>query len=289
MVVTFVLGAGDPEMEEITKLLDGYEVWFAAVGDERCHPGNAYVANSIVSIDLSQNRKLNPPYDNFIFVECRPADVSLDQKHVALTVIDHHELGDPGYAFGPVDFWQASSLGQTVGLLHQWGRQIAITQEMRVLAAMDHCRQAAIRGECPGVSAEEIVGLRVATFVARHGMPADAVRSKIDEFVGIFQKHDTIVFGSGETIDFTDHHLGVGYSLDFLCAQTALDMLGFAALLRNNESPHPEDEKILLTGHVTPEMVEHFLSVYGPARNLHRFFGVPERGYAGGYFLHPPG
>jgi hypothetical protein len=283
---TFILGAGDPEMEEIAKLLEGYEVWFAAVGGERCHPGNAYIADSIVSINSSQKHELNPPYGNFIFVECRPADVSLDQKHAVLTVIDHHEVGDPGYAFGPTDFWEASSLGQTIELLQRWGHQITVTQEMRVLAAMDHCRQAAIRGECPGVSADEVINLRIATFVARHGVSANAVKSRINQFASIFQACDAVVFGSGEAIDFTDYHLGEGYSLDFLCAQTALDMLGLIALLRNNESARPEDEKILLTGHVPPEMVMYFIKEYSPAKQLYRVFGVPERGYAGGY-LHP--
>lgn len=284
----FILGADDPEMEEIVEQLLTHKLAFefAAVDGKRCHPGSAYATDSTVSADGSQTRQLGSNYDNFIFVECRPIGVTLEQKHTRLTTIDHHEEGDFGYDLGPAYFWEASSLGQLIKLLHALGHQITITQEMRVLAAMDHCRQAAIRGECPGVSADEVITQRVASLATRHRLSTSIVELTIANFVTTFRRSKIVGFGGGTVIDFTDNHLGIGYNLNWLCAQTALDILGLTALLRNNESDSPRDEKIMISGHATPEMVKHFITVYAPAKQLHRVFGVPKRGYAGGY-LYP--
>jgi len=284
-----VLGADDPEMKEIVGLLTvhGVDFHFAAVHGQRCHPGNAYIADSTVSPDEKKIDELGRPYDRFVFIECRPGEVPLEQKHTDLTVIDHHEEGDPGYSLGPADFWKASSLGQAVRWLQESGREVTITQEMLVIAAMDHCRQAAIRGECPGVTKEEVLGRRVASIAEAHKVRIAMVEAMIADFSATFQEYEPLAFGSGSVIDITDRHLGVGYSLAWLCAQTALDMDGLAALARNNESPALSDEKIMLTGHATPEMVEHFMNVYAPARGLVRIFGVPKRSYAGGYIPVP--
>jgi hypothetical protein len=280
-----VLGADDPEMQEINRLLTLHELEFsfAAVRGVRCHPGNAYVADSIVSPHGVHVAELAGPYNGTVFVECRPQDVPLAEKHTRLTVIDHHETGDPGYDREPSDFWEASSLGQVVCWLVAGGREVEVTQEMRVIAAMDHCRQAAIRGECPGITKEEVLARRVASIVERHQLTTETVQGMIADFAAEFQVRKPIAFGGGAVIDFTDRHLGVGYSAAWLSAQTALDMLGLTALARNNESPDPADEKIMLTGHATPRMVEYFINVHAPARQLIRIFGVPKRGYAGGY------
>lgn len=292
---TFILGADDPEMEEITRLLTVHELDFcyAAVAGVRCHPGNAYRADSVVFPDESQSlsrpqpqtqtRELAAPYTGLVFVECRPHDVPLSEKHARLASIDHHEEGDPGYSLGPADFWAASSLGQVVSRLIAAGKEVECTHDMLVLAAMDHCRQAAIRGECPGVSAEEVLDRRVASISERHQLSIETVKAMVADFAADLQTHEPIAFGNGEVVDYTHRHLGVGYSPELLCAQTALDMNGLAALARSNESPDPSDEKIMLTGHATPHMVEHFMRVYAPAKRLVRIFGVPARSYAGGY------
>ena len=282
---TFVLGANDPEMQEISQHIEGtgLDVWYAAVNGERCHPGNAYVANSIVCANLGTVKQLGNNYDNFVFVECRPWDVPCEQKYQRLTALDHHEEGDTAYSLPPHHYWQASSLGQVIGLLAQLGHSIAITQEMRVLAAMDHCRQAAIRGECPGVSADEVIARRIASIAKTHSVSAKAVRQGIGEFQELLEKRPRQRFADGEVVDFTDIHLGTGYSLGLLIAQTALDITGAVGLLRNNEAKAKDTEKIAISGHATPQMVQYFMEVYASHRKLVRVYGVPQRGYAGGY------
>jgi len=43
----------------------------------------------------------------------------------------------------------------------------------------------------------------------------------------------------------------------------------------------------MLTGHGYPEMARYFIDVYAKANHLVRVFGVPSRGYAGGYIPLP--
>ena len=282
---TFVLGADDPEMRMTIECLEGAKLpfVFASLDGVRCHPGNAHRANGYIDASTKAVTRFTGNYANFVFVEARPFDVPLSKKYDRLTALDHHEEGDFGYAMPPASFWSASSLGQLVQLLNETGHRIAITQNMRVLAAMDHCRQAAIRGECPGVSAKEVIKRRVAEIAAAHATTPSHVQQKIDDFTVLLQERVLESFGDGKIVNFTDKHLGIGYSLDFLCAQTALDIAGLAALLRSNDSSSQSAQKIMLTGHVSPAMATYFMTAYAPAHKLVRVFGVPMRGYAGGY------
>lgn len=286
MSKVFILGADDPEMQVIANCLRKKELEYryAAVGGQRCHPANAYRADSSITPE-GEISDLAGDYDDFVFVECRPWDVSLETKHQRLLSLDHHEEGDPGYELGPEDFWEASSLGQVIRALRIMGYPLPITPSMRILAAMDHCRQAAIRGECPGISPYEVITRRIQEIAAAKSMTSEAVRTRIDEYIAIFRDCQIKKFGPGEVIDFTHHHLGTGYSLDLLCAQTALDIEGLAALLRHNDASDASSERISISGHASPEMVTYFMSTYVHEKSLHRVFGVPHRGYAGGFLL----
>ncbi|HYG84015.1 MAG TPA: hypothetical protein VD907_03990 [Verrucomicrobiae bacterium] len=265
--VLFVLGADDPEMREIERILNNAALpyVYAKAEGRRCHPGNAYEARNQLSSAA-----------DVVFVECKVVGVT------PVKTIDHHNEGDPGYGLGPTHYLKASSLGQLIGFLQELGHKITITQDMRVLAAMDHCRQAAILGKCPGVSAKEVISRRVTEIAAAADKEVREVQSLIDSYRGILAKQENQPFGDSTVIDLTEAYLGEGYSLKLLSAQTALDIAGVAALLRHADKPGGP-EKITLSGHVSPKMVQHFLKVYAPEKGLKKTYGVPARGYAGGY------
>lgn len=286
MQKSFILGADDPEMQAIVACLKkaGQKYGFAAIGGQRCHAANAYQADSVISPE-GEVSALENGYDTLVFVECRPWNVPHKRKR-QLLVIDHHEEGDPGYDLEPEDFWEASSLGQLICMLRTDGYPLAVTRSMLVLAAMDHCRQAAIRGECPDITPHEVMLLRVREIAAAKGVTSSIVRKRINEYIKVLREREAVQFGPWKLIDLTDHHLGIGYSLDLLCAQTALDIKGLTALLRHSDTPGEWGERISISGHATPEMVTYFMQAYAKEKPLYRVFGVPRRGYAGG-FLRP--
>lgn len=118
-MMTFVLGAPDPEMAEIERLLRAHgastRIVHAAHDGKRVHPGNAYAATG------TDRRILGEA----ITVECSVYGVT------PATLVDHHRPGDPGYGRPPGAFWEASSLGQVCTL-------IGVVPELRV----EHIRSA---------------------------------------------------------------------------------------------------------------------------------------------------
>lgn len=104
----WILGAPDPEMELIERLLQECDETIIHAFDEngrRVHPGNAYRC-SIPSV---------PEGATVYAVEC------IDKLPVGWVRIDHHRPGDPGYGCPPEEFMSASSLGQVISELARTG------------------------------------------------------------------------------------------------------------------------------------------------------------------------
>lgn len=74
----------------------------------------------------------------------------------------------------------------------------------------------------------------------------------------------------------------MGYSLKLLSAQVAATVEGVAVLLQHKDV-EGGPVKWSLSGEVLPETVEAFMEGWGPAQGLEKIYGVPSRGYAGGY------
>lgn len=250
----------------------GVAFGYAAVGNIRCHPGNAYKADGIISFE----GKTLKTYTDRVFVECEVAGA----KPVA--VIDHHRPGDSGYDLPPSKYWEASSLGQLISFLAKNNIKVSVSKSWRVLAAMDHCRAAALQGECPGVSGSEVLALRVKEIAQANSVSESNVRRRVDDYRFTVRKVPPMKFGGAAVVDLREFDLGVGYSVDLLCMQTALDVEGKAGLLRHRDVKNGP-EKTTLSGHVTPAMVRYFLDIFAPAQGLTKTYGVPARGYAGGY------
>ena len=208
-----ILGAPDPEMQAIESLLTAAGIPFAhaAVDGVRCHPGNAYKANSIVGGTAVIPQV--PMYDGMgmpfadtaaLTVECevvyRPDLIEIAHR------VDHHRPGDPGYGLPPAQYLAASSIGQILtalvdqGVLHfdapttsdDWDagwfsveRDCIHTEtHAHLIAAADHCLAHAYRGECPGVDPNELMAWRAESRAAFQGRPVADVLADIESARG---------------------------------------------------------------------------------------------------------
>jgi hypothetical protein len=268
MKPVFVLGADDPEMRRIEVCLRennlGYV--FAKKDGVRVHAGNAYEANNMIDCIQEAN--------GVFVVECWVHGVAPS------CIIDHHRPGDPGHGKPPAQYWEASSLGQLYAFLE--GEP---TQSDYVLAAMDHCFNAALQGECPGVSAEEVLEVKIRTGIM------DTLQVSREAVMGAIamwkERFSTYVFPgcaielAGKPVLLVHEHTGVGYSLDYLTAQVAAALEGIGVILLVKDTPDAIQNRYMLCGNVDEHMITEFL-VKNPL-NLERLFGSASRGYAGGY------
>lgn len=264
----FLLGAKDPEMDMMEKLLEkiGMPFAYATVGGVRVHAGNAYKAYPVVVLDGHR----------LVLVECEPANIADFPDFIR---IDHHRPGDPGYDLGPADFWKASSIGQ----LHETLLREP-TWEAIVMAAHDHCFQAALNNECGDVTAEEVLSLKISEIAKSARVTEDEVRDSIDAYAFELQYSPKMVIGSEFVHDLRRFDLGVGYSLKLLTAQVAAAMSGHGALLRHRHETNGPDVWSL-RGYIAPETVVAFMETWAPAHGLVRIHGNPQRWYAGGYVV----
>lgn len=265
----FVIGADDPEMTEIQNLLmlhrKRYEL--ATCDGRRVHPGNAYQADPIGA------RKGM----TVVFIECDVADKNTLAGTTAIYV-DHHKFGDRGFSMPPGRFWEGSSIGQLYTLL-KLGRPL---HRHLVLAAMDHCMLAARLGKCPGVDSEEVAVLGRQLTAERNGVAL----SWLEECIRVMQRQISsslyTKIGNQDVIDFMGMPIGMVYSLEYLCVQEALADLGLAGLVTTRNKVG-DPEKIVLCGAATEETIESFINEWAPEHGLINIYGVPVRGYAGGY------
>ena len=182
----FLLGAKDPEMDAIEKILqeNGQKYIYASIDGERCHPGNSYVSDHfytdnnsyLASNDLGK-------YNSIVYIECNTV-----KEYKNTVYIDHHKEGDYGYDMDHKDFLEASSIGQLIkyliedssfkgeskdfymrsfldGFLYfddKWSYRksdnefITIPKEYVVIAASDHSLLQAYQGDCLGIDKNKL-------------------------------------------------------------------------------------------------------------------------------------
>lgn len=267
--VIFILGSEDPEMNRIEQILksENIDYEYATHEGHRCNPKNAYSADN----RLDKSKKI-------IFVECAVIGAT---PHL---IVDHHRPGDPGYNTTPDLFWRASSLGQIYSLL----ALSSAPHEDLVLAAMDHCPAHAICGRCPGVTADEIIQRKIEEISKSTGLDQAYIKAKIDFEKSYIQNHSAPItrIMNKPVVDYRAEFSDPGYSLPYLCKQVAVLSEGRCALIYTadrNSSGTSGKKKICLGGHASPELVQYFIDVWGPEQGLKEIYGVPERGFAGGY------
>lgn len=264
----FLLGAPDPEMDEIEKLLiqKGEAFQHAQYEGKRAEPWNAYIADTV-----------EVPADTIVvLIECEP--VMFDGQDALIRIIDHHRPGDPGYHLPSEFFWEASSIGQLHKLLDLGEPK----REHLVLAAMDHCVAQARLGNCPGIEIDEVKTLGIHYIAQGKGLDVATVEQSVRSMYERLLASPLITIGTQNVFDITSSSIGVGYSLDYLCLQEAIVDLGIVALIATKNRQDGPD-KIIICGAATPETIRYFMESWAPANGLADIYGVPVRGYAGGY------
>ena len=173
----FVLGADDPEMSEIERLLleAHAHCWHVVADGARCHPGNAYKAKlpALVSGYIT----------NVVLIEC-------DVAGLKATRLDHHREGDPGFGRGPAEFASASSLGQFLALIGE-----EPDKKQLLIMAADHCLAAAYSGQCPGVTPIDLRDYRARMMGQRYGLSDEEMCDRWDAATQVVQNAPMVDLG----------------------------------------------------------------------------------------------
>lgn len=258
----FVIGAQDPEMREIERMLRRARCTYvhAARGAERCIARTAYAADAVVRV--SRAGRMMPavlrPAAQAVFVECTVLG------HEPVMRVDHHHPGDPGYGKAPHAYLEGASLGQVLRLL-----EMEANETQRLLAAADHCLTAAYQGACPGVDPDELLFQRAAWQAKMTG------RTLGDVLDGIFEAAKLV---------HRQYDPQVGEALFLDPTEIPPDLAEGAAY-----AGRPVRYRQLLPDGVVKEMlkgadvahIERFLERHRAAGR--QTYGNPYRGYAGAY------
>lgn len=262
----WILGASDPEMELIERLLRqcGESVVYATdENGRRVHPGNAYRCPT-PSV---------PEGATVYAVEC------IDVLPEGWIRIDHHRPGDPGYGCPPSIFFSASSVGQVIAELDLLGVASILPAadiiEAILAAAADHCLAAAYRGECPGVDPDNLMRWRIAKRAAFQGRTVEEVLADVEQARELLEDAPNERLAHGV---YVADMRGYGHVPE-LPEAAARDGVAYLADVTDRDGRR----KIVLGGHTTPEAVRAFMTEWAPAHGLTDIYGDPARGFAGGY------
>lgn len=259
----FILGASDPEMMEIERVVRaaGYPVRYAATrlaggALERTRSRDANNARDVLG------GPIYPRTEKFVFVECRVQGLCPD------LIVDHHQPGDPGYAAGAAEYMAGSSLGQVLSFLGQ-----EPTELQRIIAAADHCPAQAYQGLCPGVSPEKLRQWRTASRAERRGVSFEQMEMAIESAHHALLTADKVTFMGQPFAWVSDRNCGewmeasARYGIPFMYAER---------VARSNTT------KLGIMS-AAPDLVQAWMADCG----LSEVYGNPHRGYAGGYHLKP--
>ena len=276
----FLLGADDPEMWRIMQLLYkcGAHYEHASIDGEPVTADSAYRARMPQLFGI----------DRLVCIECQP--VGMIPEGIDMAVIDHHRPGDPGYNLGPEHYWEAASIGQLVRFLKKempvefigigfYG----IENELRHIAASDHCPAAAMAGKCPGIDPKMIERIQLENSAKRAGCSIEEIEKLTEEYKRKLDTAPLIDMGSIKICDMTSESLGEGYTPAYLALRRAAYTTDRCYLGRGYTKAG-KAKKLVITGNLPPEVITYFLDVWAPAHGLQNTYGVPLRGYAGGYY-----
>lgn len=251
----WILGASDPEMARIEMVLQhaGQAVAYATLAGSRVRPDQAYRADGTT-----------PPVPDgalAMLVECGGP---VADRLVVVGRYDHHRPGDPGYGRPPAEYLDASSLGQ---ILVRLGR--TPTDEDRLVAAADHCLEAAYRGACPGVDPDRLMRWRLESRAAFQRRSVEELARQVETARAVLAQAPPLVLGEGvpPVADLRQ----AGYVPE-LPEAAAREGRAFVAV-----SP---DGTRLICQAGTPEQIRAFLA-WAQAHGLRDPYGDPARGFAG--------
>jgi len=263
----FVLGARDPEMIEITRVLDAQHItWaFATIAGLPVRSSEAYRANGVGRAIGTGERPnsigpvLIPKDSNIVVVEC---DVIGLIPH---EICDHHNEGDPGYGMPPDRFMEGSSLGQVLSLL-----KLEATPEQRIIAAADHCLRYAYEGRCPGICPKELAAWRERSRAEVRGITVEEIQGRIEHAMAVLKDAPCIQV-SGTDVAFFPPESDFPQEVPEASAR-----LGIPFCYVRKESGRSK-AGIMSAG---PEVIREWMQEC----KLKDVYGDPARGFAGGYF-----
>jgi len=268
-----IFGAPDIEEQRARKIATTHGLILATATSSGAivNPMTAYRADGYIAESDSE-------IESCIIFECSPS-AAVGLKVIACC--DHHNPGDVGFGLSAEKYFEASSLGQLVKFLG-----VEPTQEDRVIAAADHCLAAAYAGQCPGVTAEEVLAMRLPEIMKREN-----VSSEVEAMAGIEAAvkqlktpAKTVKLGGVELADVRD--LG---PIPFLVEAGVMTATPYLA---KGDKRFPD--KVNLSGN--EEIVSEFLGQavmvdgrptypngWASKNGLLQAYGDPKRGFAGAY------
>lgn len=254
----FVLGARDPEMEEISRVLGAEGIGWteATIGGRQVTSAEAYEATGVVGV-------LPRALPDLVFVECDVLGLG------AVDLCDHHNPGDPGYDRPAQAYLEGSSLGQVLALI---GKEP--TRQQRIIAAADHCLAHAYKGLCPGVDPAELADWRERSRAARFGLTHEEIQLRIRIATGALERAPRIKVGSEEVAWFPDRGIAP-YELSEASARSGVPIC-YLTHLDPTLGRYRAKSGIL---NAEADTVRAWMAECG----LEAIYGSPLRGYAGGY------
>lgn len=297
----FVLGASDPEMDAIRTIAAdaGCRVVLAECKGERVHAANAYFADRVDHPAMLDDADV-------VFVECAVAGVS------PVFRCDHHAPGDRGFGKPPREYMTASSIGQVLNILADYGaarnlgwstvgagvpRQeglfqfcagvwllgvradddvlvFRVPQHLLYIAAADHCLRAAYANQCRGVQRDALLEWRIESRAAFQGRSFEQVLNDVHETIDALTMRASVV------------RLGENACVVNMCRDEPWPELPEAACFVGD--PYiagPLDakggrKKFVCSG---DENVINAFIKWAKARGLVDVYGDAVRGYAGAY------
>lgn len=281
----FVLGARDPEMDFIERLLrnNGYKVAFACgQNGDRVHYGAAYPSRTAEGPS-------NKPYVWQVWIECAPAHGGkLTLASMDIPFIDHHYPGDPGYECGPADYWKGSSVGQLHIMLGLEG-----THEAHVIAAIDHCINAAYRGECvlkstgEVIAPDEILNRQLMGMCLHTGRPIELLKETLETWRKRLRDNTPTPHRTRAGIQHVHEfvHRTITEFWEYLCAREAalIERVCAVVITKFHEPECDPELKLNIVGHPSADFIERFLAGSELYPTVINRYGSPARGYGGGY------
>jgi hypothetical protein len=267
-----IFGGSDPEEEAARAIARaaGCVIATATTADgKKVHGGTAYQATGYVVDEGNAGDA-----DECILFECAKEVANLP----VVTVCDHHNPGDEGFGKGASQYWEASSLGQLCTALG-----VEPTNQLRMIAAGDHCPADAYRGKCPGINPEEFAQFRLEGKVAFYATFPKAAHkadfNKIKRAIELAsQKLSSSALLNGV------HDLREEGEIEELPEAALLGGVAYMATIpeTDRERNPTGNIKIILGGHATPEKVVTFINWARTLNNrIGEPYGNPTRGFAG--------
>jgi hypothetical protein len=215
MNIYVIFGASDPEAQAARELCRLCSVPYGQAITSFTKPREVGSASAYDADGWYDETGELRPGARVLLFECDGTEMILKfPGGTCYTRLDHHKPGDRGWGWPPSDFWRASSLGQLAAELAHAGvlcgdantdagntppgvrkwdessgtwrvatlhaRWWIVPTHYLYAAAADHCLAAAYRGECPGVTPDELMAWRIKSRAEFQGRPVEALMADVE-------------------------------------------------------------------------------------------------------------